>query len=197
MALKNVVYLSVEKYTELKINGSIEVDGKTIVYSTDDIYIMPDDTQEQIGDLQAELTTQDAKITTLQSAVDNLKLEMFPVGSRYTQFPDEPTPAERFGGTWQLDSDAIDKFLVGAGNLYALGATGGSADAVVVKHLHTLQTTYSQTNNPNSTPTANSDSVQGVQSWLSAYTETYETGEDGTNKNLPPYLAVTIWKRTA
>ena len=206
MALKRIVYLKKEDYNTLKDTGTVIVDGKTITYSEDDDYRVPDETQEQIADLQAEQAVQSAKITTLQSAVSNLVLEGVyplyskegnPVNNRYVQFPDQPEPAEIFGGNWELDEDAMDKFLIGAGNLYALGATGGSADAVVVKHSHSLQTTYSQSGNDNSTPTANSSSIQGVQPWLSAYTETYETGEDGTNKNLPPYLAVNIWKRTA
>ena len=193
MALKRIVYLKKEDYNTLKNTGTVIVDGKTITYSEDDDYRVPDETQGQIADLQAEQAVQGAKITTLQSAVNNLKLEMFPVGSRYTQYPDEPEPAERFGGTWELDEDAMDKFLVGAGNLYALGATGGSADAVVVKHSHLMSTTYE----PKETATANSTSVKAETSWLAAATETNETGEDGTNKNLPPYLAVNIWKRTA
>lgn len=192
MALRNIVYLSVEQYTELKANGSITVDGQTIVYGEDDVYVTPDETAEQIGDLQAELATQGAKITTLQSAVNNMKLEMFPVDSRYVQFPDEPTPAARFGGTWQLDEAAMDKFLVGAGNLYALGSTGGSADAVVVKHSHSVNSKHSVGTGSYS-PYFPWSGEGGTESAVG----TTETGEDGTNKNLPPYLAVNIWKRTA
>jgi hypothetical protein len=33
--------------------------------------------------------------------------------------------------------DLRDRFIVGAGNTYAVGATGGSADAIVVTHNHT------------------------------------------------------------
>ncbi len=34
----------------------------------------------------------------------------------------------------------VDRFVVGAGSTYAVGATGGSADAVVVSHSHTAST---------------------------------------------------------
>lgn len=208
MALKRIVYLKKEDFTTLKNTGTVIVDGKTITYSEDDDYRVPDETQEQIADLQAEQAVQGAKITTLQSAVNNLKLEMFPVGSRYTQYPDEPEPAERFGGQWELDEDAMDKFLVGAGNLYALGTTGGSADGVVVEHSHPQLATadgggwaYPQVYRVGSY----SDVAGGVATTGTLYNDT-ETGgrvnteivgEDGTNKNLPPYLAVNIWKRTA
>ena len=198
MALKNIVYLSTEDYTTLKENGTTTIGEQTITYSEDDIYLTPDNTAEQMAALQKEIATHDSKITSIQSAVGNLVLDgVFPVDSRYFQFPDSPEPAELFGGTWVVDEDAMDKFLVGAGNLYELGSTGGSADAVVVKHSHNMSTTYSQDNGGNPTPSAESTSVQAVNSWLAASTKTVETGEDGTGKNLPPYLAVTIWKRTA
>jgi hypothetical protein len=36
--------------------------------------------------------------------------------------------------------DLRDRFIVGAGNSYAVGATGGSANAIVVSHTHTAST---------------------------------------------------------
>lgn len=201
MALKYIIYLSVEQFKEIKTNGSVVVNGQTIVDSPDNDYRVPDETQEQIADLQAEQAVQGAKITTLQSAVNNLKLEMFPVGSRYTQYPDEPEPAERFGGTWDLDEDAMDKFLVGAGNLYALGSTGGSADAVVVEHTHTFENLSAGAESIRDDGYAlqrgyGGASIENVGNNTALYSIA-STGEDGTNKNLPPYLAVNIWKRTA
>ena len=91
-----------------------------------------------------------------------------------------------------------NRFAVGAGGLYANGATGGSADAVVVSHGHTL-------NDPghnHSTTTVALQIVtggpsQGTQLSGSNTTGTSTTGisinsagESGTNKNLPPYLGL-------
>jgi hypothetical protein len=51
--------------------------------------------------------------------------------------------------TWQLCNgtngtpDLRDKFIVGAGSTYAVNATGGSANAVVVSHTHTATSTAS------------------------------------------------------
>ena len=42
--------------------------------------------------------------------------------------------------------DLRDRFIVGAGNLYSISQTGGSADAVVVSHTHTA--TVTGANNP-------------------------------------------------
>jgi cytoskeletal protein CcmA (bactofilin family) len=37
--------------------------------------------------------------------------------------------------------DLRDRFIVGAGNVYAVGTTGGSTDAILVSHTHTASTT--------------------------------------------------------
>ena len=104
-----------------------------------------------------------------------------------------------------------DRFVVGAGSTYAVGATGGSADAVVVSHTHTATVTdpsHSHTfiapnggaGQPNSASVSYNDNTDGV----SAYNNTNfiasattgitvansTTGVSGTNANLPPYYAL-------
>ena len=44
--------------------------------------------------------------------------------------------------------DLRDRFVVGAGDNYAVNATGGSADAVVVQHNHAVGTLAGTTNDP-------------------------------------------------
>lgn len=57
-----------------------------------------------------------------------------PVGSLY--WSSDPTnPGSLFGGTW---AQIKDKFILAAGDTYKNGATGGSADAVVVSHTHSI-----------------------------------------------------------
>ena len=41
--------------------------------------------------------------------------------------------------------DLRDSFILGAGNTYAVGATGGSTDAIVVSHTHTATSTSTVT----------------------------------------------------
>lgn len=60
---------------------------------------------------------------------DVIREAIFPVGSVYFG----PDPTNFLGGTWTLLPDIM---IVGAGNKYIVGATGGSADAVVVSHTH-------------------------------------------------------------
>lgn len=58
---------------------------------------------------------------------------VYPVGSIYMS-ANGTSPATLFGGTWE---QLKDRFLLAAGDSYAAGATGGSADAIVVSHTHT------------------------------------------------------------
>lgn len=107
--------------------------------------------------------------------------------------------------------DLRDKFIVGAGNSYAVGATGGTPDAVVVDHTHTATST-SVVTDPGHTHFLNTRTIGGSGgsgtyvdgSTTNAYqtvsnttgitvattTTNANTGVDGTNKNLPPYYAL-------
>lgn len=68
--------------------------------------------------------------------IDSIKQKMcdmiYPVGAIYIS-TNSQSPAELFGGTWQKIEG---RFLLGASSTYAVNATGGSADAVVVSHSH-------------------------------------------------------------
>jgi microcystin-dependent protein len=108
--------------------------------------------------------------------------------------------------------DLRDKFIVGAGTTYAVAATGGSADAIVVSHTHTITaTTDSVGAHTHSVPTnsvtgpgnngggrfVNGDNGGGNVSTTSAGTHSHTVtasastvGSSGTNANLPPYYAL-------
>lgn len=94
-----------------------------------------------------------------------------------------------------------NRFPVGAGDLYATAATGGSKDAVVVSHNHTATDSgHSHTigftgtmpysgggGNPNTN--FGTGTNQSTNSGTANITVA-SSGESGTNKNLPPYLSV-------
>jgi microcystin-dependent protein len=94
----------------------------------------------------------------------------------------------------------LNKFPVGAGDTYSLADTGGSANAIVVSHTHTVTDpghkhggVYSRVGTQNqfgsniyslmSDTTSNTSSASTDISIDSA-------GSSGTNANLPPYIAV-------
>ncbi len=112
--------------------------------------------------------------------------------------------------------DLRNKFIVGAGSTYAVAATGGSADAIVVSHTHTATTSstsltgeitsqYSNGSNHGGTSGVFSQSNYQVDGdggesragrtiyfdgTHSHTTTVSSTGSSGTNANLPPYYAL-------
>lgn len=103
--------------------------------------------------------------------------------------------------------DLRDRFIVGAGSAYNVDDTGGSADAVVVSHTHTITDpghdhTYSgETTELVESGTNNiTGSEVGISSTTSTettgITETDSEGVSGTNANLPPYYALAFIMRT-
>ena len=53
--LKNVVYLKEEDYINLKKNGTVEVNGQTVTYSENDIYMTPDDTDSKLTEMEVKI----------------------------------------------------------------------------------------------------------------------------------------------
>jgi hypothetical protein len=105
--------------------------------------------------------------------------------------------------------DLRNRFVVGAGSTYAVGATGGSADAIVVSHTHTATSTVTDPGHRHTVRTdlgANGSWVgnSGVGSGpydisnaaltattgITVATTNASTGSSGTNANLPPYYAL-------
>jgi hypothetical protein len=104
--------------------------------------------------------------------------------------------------------DLRNKFIVSAGGTYIVGATGGTADAVVVSHTHTATSTVTDpTHNHASfyngayngggagnamggggnTPGYNTTSSS---TGITVGTTVTSAGVSGTNQNLPPYYAL-------
>lgn len=120
---------------------------------------------------------------------------IYPVGM-ILQFAEDIDPnALMPGQRWEKIKD---KFLLASGDTYTNGATGGSANAVVVAHGHsykavtTLNANHTHNNFQNHQIAVAPDNVY----WEGPYeTGIYPTGVDGTGKNMPPYLVVNVWKR--
>lgn len=97
--------------------------------------------------------------------------------------------------------DLRDRFIVGAGNTYAVNATGGSADAVVVSHTHTASVTdpghyhvYQMLTGSGSQFFGSGGQQSGDRNTTTVTTgitvTNASTGVSGTNANLPPYYAL-------
>lgn len=117
----------------------------------------------------------------------------YPVGAIYLSVTDA-NPASLFGGTWERIGG---RFLLGADSTYAAGSTGGeSAHTLTVdempRHNHEIDNLNSS---GNATPfmTVQAQEKKGY----GGNVQTMYAGGGKAHNNLPPYLAVYMWKRTA
>ena len=97
--------------------------------------------------------------------------------------------------------DLRNRFIVGAGSTYSVAGTGGSADAIVVSHTHSVTDPgHTHTSNAqywNSPVTGAPDgyypAFRGAAATINSATtgiSINSTGSSGTNANLPPYYAL-------
>jgi len=110
--------------------------------------------------------------------------------------------------------DLRDRFVVGAGSTYAVAATGGSANAIVVSHTHTATSTVTDpghlhTYRENTSPEYVGTGVFRTDVWNDSTTNTSTAstgitvsttnsteGSSGTGANLPPYYALCYIMKT-
>lgn len=111
--------------------------------------------------------------------------------------------------------DLRDRFVVAAGSTYAVGATGGSADAIVVSHTHTatsVVTDPGHTHGVNyfynftgggigvnfltNTPVTGTFNIPTASTGITVATTNTTAGTSGTGANLPPYYALAYIMKT-
>lgn len=119
---------------------------------------------------------------------------LHPVGSIY-QSTDATSPADLFGGTWDQIKDV---FLLAAGDSHAAGSIGGEEKHVLTaeemaKHTHG----YDYTGQSDATGTG-AIKIVSPGGTANAYTGKATSNCGGqAHNNMPPYLAVYTWRRTA
>lgn len=155
-------------------------------------------------------STKLATTAFVQDVLGAVRESLYPVGSIYTNATSATNPATLLGfGTWT--AFGAGRVMVGldAGNALFDTAeeTGGSADAIVVSHTHTLT-------DPGHAHTYNRDSLDLLdggpftrRSGTGADANTTSTattgitiattGSSGTNANYQPYITVYMWKRVS
>lgn len=126
--------------------------------------------------------------------------KLYPVGCIY-QSASSTSPAELFGGTWE---QIKDRFILAAGDTYTAGSTGGEAthkltDAEMPRHTHNIA---KGAKNADGTGTKfeTYDAYQSESSIAEGYYWTASTlfaGNSKPHNNMPPYVAMYIWKRIA
>ena len=143
---------------------------------------------------------------------------IYPVGSIYMSV-NSTSPASLFGGTWE---QLKDRFLLGAGSSYTAGNTGGAATvALEAKQLPKITGYIEAGAGSSGSETASGHGAfrsasgifttsrqchysygQGNNTWTPDDTDSWQRvdmsfGNNEPHNNMPPYLAVYMWKRTA
>ena len=142
------------------------------------------------------------KADNIETAFDTMftqkMLSIYPVGAIYMS-TSSTSPASLFGGTWE---QIQNRFLLAAGSSYTAGDTGGEATHTLTAneipaHSHAIYSGYGDI-------VSNVSDAYRYQKWGSS-DRGWKTGNLGTNSigggaahnNMPPYLVIYVWKRTA
>lgn len=117
----------------------------------------------------------------------------YPVGAIYLSVT-EVDPSSLFGGTWER---ICGRFLLGADSTYAAGSTGGeAAHTLTVEEMPRYNHEIDNLNaSGNATPymTVQAQDKKGY----GGNVQTMFAGGGKPNNNMPPYLAVFMWKRVS
>ena len=167
------------------------------------------------ADVGALPDTYTPPVTSVDGKTGDVSVDMlgaYPVGSIYLSTA-ATSPASLFGGTWE---QIEDRFLLAAGSTHGAGSTGGEAEHTLTvnempSHRHTSRVQWSKGGPAMTNALAvnvNSSYVpvvavteSDVSGFLSVDNKDQENiGEFGggeAHNNMPPYLAVYMWKRVA
>lgn len=162
---------------------------------TDDMKIiskLDDNPTETAEGLKAKFDEGGLKIQKfLNEMIANLHNAIWPVGSVYISVNDND-PNKLFGGVWDKIENA---FLLGASSAHPLGDTGGEE-----KHTLSLEEMPTHSHKMWCGQEVSSQYVKGFAMTSDYLTDKYTTidaGEGKPHNNMPPYLAVYIWRRVA
>jgi hypothetical protein len=108
--------------------------------------------------------------------------------------------AEYYGfGTWE---QIKDRFLLGAGDNYEAGGTGGEAAhtltvAEMPSHSHNIHSNSTNGTKGYTLYDHNSNEAPSSLPWQWAGSNIQNTGGSQSHNNMPPYFTVYIWRRIA
>lgn len=190
---------------------NLEKQGTNEEFSLDDIYFKDaftktdDKLNLEVDNLKiACLTSKNNKfsldeegnltVNSITSKISNQNtfdiLSVYPIGSIYMSVS-EVNPSTLFGGSWQR---ITGRFLLGAvdnNNTYGPGKTGGEETHILtIDEMPAHNHTYSKISGASSYK----DTASGG-AWGDYNAQTTSTGGSKAHNNMPPFLAVYIWKR--
>ena len=124
-------------------------------------------------------------------SIEEIMDAVYPIGSIYISV-NGTNPGNLWGGKW---TQLKDRFLLGAGSAYSAGSTGGESAVTlslsqIPSHYHKGVRRYQPGDYPGSASTGASSGSDDSE------THTDYAGGGEAHNNMPPYLAVYMWKRT-
>lgn len=126
------------------------------------------------------------------SSFSGLLNVVYPVGSIYMSV-NSASPADLFGGTWE---QIQGRFLLGASSSYAAGSIGGEASHTLTIDDLPPQDSIAQVNQTGASVAGNMIGTVAAGNWGMYVKQDVQTGQTALD-NMPPYLSVYVWKRTA
>ena len=212
---------TVMNYATLLLKSATNALAEQIYLMAQGVKILDDkivSNSEAISTNTNNISKNTADITTLNSSLANL----YPVGAIYLSTTDT-SPASLLGGTWER---LKDRFLLAAGDSYAAGSTGGEASHTLTvnempSHSHSAWTggagghSHGLWTKGTNDEAANQGTMTGGAfagrvkvsggmsentSWVGDHTHGVGVGNTGgssSHNNMPPYIAVYMWKRVA
>ncbi len=139
---------------------------------------------------------------TIAEAIRDLNTDLwqkiYPIGAIYMSVS-AASPATLFGGTWER---ITDRFLLAAGSTYAAGTTGGEASVTLSenqmpKHYHRFPNNALVVTTLNNAAVSQPATASGYKRGDGVSGNTDYAGGGQAHNNMPPYLAVYVWKRVA
>ena len=185
------------------------LDGKASSSHTHDEYLSHPIQLQENTDYGATLPSSptNGRLFFQETSVTSLIDLVYPVGAVYISM-NQTSPQTLFGGTW---TQIQGRFLIGAGTAYPSGSTGGEAThtlttAEIPSHTHT-EYFYAESSGTFTVPAGNSSIVpttgykyytsDGSSKARGVLGSTGAVGSGNAHNNMPPYMAVYMWYRTA
>ena len=212
---------------DINDNGNVDNDGSDVLTYGHIIDNLESDADDKVlsakqgkvlknslkNELEESINNLDTKITEFQNTFLNL---VYPIGAIYLSLSNT-NPGTLFGGTWE---QLKDRFLLGAGDSYSAGGTGGEATHKLSvnempSHTHEATILFNQTGYGNTskawelflneyvsttaTPIASTAGTAGTLTNVNTrkLRNVTNTGGGVAHNNMPPYLTVYMWKRVS
>ena len=178
--------------------------------TTDTKYTLPTGNASTLGGVRLSDSTSSTSSTNggiaatpaaVKAAIAEAKLAAWPIGSIYMSVS-STSPATLFGGTWER---IYERFLLGASSSYPAGGTGGEfTHKLTQSELPNYSLSVTNGSNVIRSKTGNSADAYvqtqsggwGIPNWESKTVTVASGGSGEAHNNMPPYLAVYMWKRT-